>query len=116
MSLAIAAEYSGVLLATPFDGALSREADELRREFDQAFTTPGRISANRYHEIASRLLTALKDATENEIYSTPESLCRALAVIQSLPNHVPLPDVVVEDDGEIGLDWEFGRRHVLSVS
>jgi hypothetical protein len=33
----------------------------------------------------------------------------------SLPGDVRLPDVVVESDGEIGLDWDIGQRSVLSV-
>lgn len=116
MSVAeIASDYPAALFS-PFDGAVSREAAELRQEFDQAFTGQGSVVAGRYDEIASRLVDALQHATEDGVYARPESLNRALAVMTSLPVHVPLPDVVIEADGEVGLDWDFGRRHVLSIS
>lgn len=116
MSVAIAAAFPGVLVASPFDGALSPEAQALRREFDQAFATSGRVSETRDQKSVARLLQSLEDAAAEGIYATPESLCHALAVLQSLPEYVPLPEVVVEADSELGLDWEFGRRHVLSIS
>jgi hypothetical protein len=116
MSVALAAEYPGVLFS-PFDGAVSSEAVQLRREFDQVFTAPcGLVTGGRNTEIAARLVHALEGATNDGIYATADSLCRALVVMQSLPNHTPVPDVVVEADGEIGLDWDLGRRRVLSIS
>jgi hypothetical protein len=116
MSVAIAAEYAGAFFVTPFDGALSREAVELRQKFDQALTTEGSVAGSRREEIGTRLITAFQDAIRDGVDISPESFCRALAVIQALPNRFPLPDVVVEGDGEIGLDWDFGRAHVLSIS
>ena len=115
MSVATIAEVPGILFS-PFDGAVSREAVELRQELDEAITSRGSFTAGRYEEIESRLVHALQHATDEGIYAMRDSLCRALAVMRSLPVHIPLPDVIVESDGEIGLDWDFGRRHVLSIS
>jgi hypothetical protein len=40
----------------------------------------------------------------------------ACALIWALPWHVPLPAVVIEEDGEIALDWNESADRVLSVN
>src|ERR1700687_6241070 len=36
--------------------------------------------------------------------------------IRSLPTTTPTPEVGVDPDGEVSIDWHFGPRQVLSVS
>lgn len=116
MNVAAAALFPSALLVSAFDDAISQEAIALRQTLDEAFTAQGSVVADRYDEISRRLWDAVHDASTNGVEATSDSRCRALAVMQSMPSHIPLPDVVVESDGEIGLDWDFGRRHVLSIS
>ncbi len=36
--------------------------------------------------------------------------------IKALPTTAPLPELNADPDGEISLDWFFGKRHALTVS
>ena len=40
----------------------------------------------------------------------------AQSFIRSLPTTTPTPDVGVDPDGEVSIDWTFGPRRILSVS
>jgi hypothetical protein len=40
----------------------------------------------------------------------------AVGLLGSLPTHVPLPTVRVEEDGQIALDWDEASDRVLSFS
>jgi hypothetical protein len=40
----------------------------------------------------------------------------AMEFLQALPSTVPLPDITIEQDGEIGLDWLLAHRLALSIS
>lgn len=46
----------------------------------------------------------------------PTTLDYALRFAQLLPTDAPEPDVVVEDDGEIGFDWGTSQQSTFSVS
>lgn len=40
----------------------------------------------------------------------------AKAFIKALPTTSPLPDLNADPDGEVSLDWSFGKRRALTVS
>ncbi|MDX2066122.1 MAG: hypothetical protein SFX74_10295 [Fimbriimonadaceae bacterium] len=40
----------------------------------------------------------------------------ATEFLYALPDDIPSPEIVVEDDGAMAFDWTFGRRHAISVS
>ena len=40
----------------------------------------------------------------------------AAEFLRILPNDVPEPDIVIEEDGEVGFDWDVSRRATFSVS
>jgi hypothetical protein len=40
----------------------------------------------------------------------------ARAFILALPTSAPLPELNADTDGEVSLDWSFGKRRALSVS
>jgi hypothetical protein len=46
----------------------------------------------------------------------PKTYARARRFIQALPTTVPKPEIGVDSDGEVSLDWLFGAGLVFSVS
>ncbi len=40
----------------------------------------------------------------------------ALAFLNALPPHIPIPEVVPEPDGSIGFEWENGANRVFTAS
>jgi hypothetical protein len=81
----------------------------LRESINSALATPD--FEDRGAEIYRRVDAALKVAS-----TSPEALSRTLDLLNLLPPSVPLPDVVVESDSEIGLDWDEGVRRVVSLT
>ncbi len=47
---------------------------------------------------------------------TKEALFETQKLLDLLPSSVPLPDLVPEPCGEIGLEWVKNRHHIFSVS
>jgi hypothetical protein len=46
----------------------------------------------------------------------PNSFDFAIRFLNALPTSTPLPEVSADVDGEIALDWTFGKRKALTVS
>ena len=116
MSYALAEAYPGPpLFMTLVDRAVSTEAVELRECL--AISLPAQSSAvtGRHRDVTDRVTAALVEGFSQGIFPLPRAINQALAVMCSLPDDVRLPNVIVEDDGEIGLDWDSGQRSVLSV-
>jgi hypothetical protein len=116
MNVAFAPVPPGAFAGLAYDDAVSSVAVSLRRTIDAALARQTSMAEGRADQIAESLLTALRDAGHERLYATTDAYTRALALMRSLPSDLPLPEIVVEDDGEIGLDWEEGPRRVLSVS
>jgi len=73
--------------------------------------------ADRGADVYSRLSAALhRSRAESGTLLHPDAFSRTLELLMALPREVPLPDVVVESETEIGLDWDLGRRQVLSLT
>lgn len=47
---------------------------------------------------------------------SPDSYDYARAFIKALPTTAPLPELNADPDGEVSLDWSFGKRRALTVS
>jgi len=45
-----------------------------------------------------------------------EVLASTLDILSMLPTRFPLPEVVIESEKEVGLDWDLGKRRVLSLT
>ena len=72
---------------------------------------------DRGAEIYERVSAALHRASAQDgTFTSPEAVGRALDLLNLLPPTIPLPDVVVESDTEIGLDWDEGSRRVVSLT
>lgn len=102
---ATAADLRELLIATGVPGVLFRLGAE------QASPS----AADRGREAAAVLVDALKSIATDAVLPTAETQNRAAAFLGALPSFVPIPEVVIEDDGEIGFDWHHSRRHMVSV-
>lgn len=87
----------------------------LRHSLERAVAT--RDFEDRGHKILQRVSAALHRASdEHGVQTSPEAMGRVLDLLAALPLSVPLPDVVVESESELGLDWDEGSRRVLSLT
>lgn len=72
---------------------------------------------DRGAEIYKRVSAALHRASSQDgTFTSPEAVGRTLDLLNLLPPTMPLPDVVVESNTEIGLDWDEGSRRVVSLT
>ena len=62
------------------------------------------------------ILDAVHTAGQRGLTVSAHSVRLASALIRALPSHVPIPAIVVEDDGQIALDWDERSDQVLSIS
>jgi hypothetical protein len=68
---------------------------------------------DRSAEIAGRVaraLTASESPLDLRVYQGAVNLLRAM------PLEIPLPAITLESESELGLDWDFGSRSVMSVT
>ena len=96
------------------DRALGDTGVALRKSIVQAFA--GRDSDDRTAEIYQRVSAALHKASTEHAFTSPEAFGRTLEILNLLPRSIPLPDVVVESESGIGLDWDEGRHRVVSLT
>ena len=97
------------------DRSLGDAGAVLRKSIASAMAT--RDFEDRGSEIYRRVSGALHKASGEEgTFTSPEAVGRALEILALLPQTVPLPQVVVESDNEIGLDWDEGPRRVVSLT
>jgi hypothetical protein len=95
------------------DRSVGAEGTVLREVLDDARDPVDR----RGEEIFNRLETALRKANdENGTLISPKAFRRAVDFIAMLPPDIPVPEVVVENDSELGLDWDEGSGQVLSLT
>ena len=78
--------------------------------------------AEPYWKANDALLTAYHNA-QNENWdgygakrASPIAYAYAQRFLRMLPMNVPVPDVLVDPDGEISFEWDKGARQVFSVS
>lgn len=116
MNVAIMPARPIALFVPRFDEAVSQTAVELRAEISEALTPDRTSDAERSDAFIEQLIQAAAEAASRGVYATPEALDRAHALVSALASDLPVPEIVVDDDGEVGLDWDEGRRRVLTVS
>ncbi len=86
----------------------------LRQTVENALDT--RDLRGRGDCIYGLLTAALHQASTEGVHTSLETLARALNILTALPSAIPLPQVVVESENEIGLDWDEGSQSVLSLT
>lgn len=77
------------------------QLDELMQEW------PG---GSLYFEPLGDRRAALLSALAQSAPALPAAVKEAASFLDLLPVDVPNPDIVVEDDGQIGLDWRVGDK------
>lgn len=100
------------------DLAFSEEAQTLRERLAPRVFAGSSILLSRRLETLAELRRAA-DAGELDPTVTrpsPETFDVTEAFIAALPANIPDPDLVPEPDGELAVEWQFGRRWVFSVS
>jgi hypothetical protein len=97
------------------DRSLGDEGGLLRQSLDDVASTP--TTRDRGDEIVKRVADALEHARENDgTLVDADVFSRTLHFLDLLPREVPLPTVVVESEHEIGLDWDEGKRNIVSIT
>ena len=106
------------------DRGVSEDATRLRERISDLFTdlVQNVTLGASYREASSALEEAYQEhSAENwDGYGakaiSPASYALASRLLETLPLSTPAPQVNVEPDGEIALEWYLGPRKVFSVS
>src|SRR5215211_1845365 len=103
MSLAIAA--SSTCYSPAADSAMSPAGAELRDSIESALTPPRKGAEDDTIALLTRVNAALKKGMDVEgVLVDVDSFGRMFDVLRVLPPDIPIPDIVVESEHEIGLD------------
>ena len=104
--------------------AVSPEADEVRKAAREVINAAERSQA-LFAEKAAVIsqLWALATECEEEGWDGSgaaaidlDAVVMAERFLRVLPNRIPIPELAVEPDGSISLDWIRSRNHLFSVS
>src|SRR5262245_40550316 len=114
MSLALSGIPTGVH-APAQDRALGPDGAELRESIEEAVAPP-RLT-HRTFTMLENVRAARRKGTDREgVLLNAECFGRMFDVLRVIPSDIPLPGIVVESDDAIGLDWQNGRRQVVSLT
>lgn len=104
------------------DRGLSEEAREVRRARAVAMDDATSITVgSRKRETLEALQAAFSQAQENGwdgYQSSPadiNALIYALHFLNQLPSIVSSPEIAIDVDGDVAVEWDFGPRRILSV-
>jgi hypothetical protein len=68
-------------------------------------------------QLFEKLSAALRKGYATEgVFVGADVFGRTCEFLSALPTTIPLPDLVVEGENQIGLDWDCGARRVLAVT
>lgn len=99
------------------DRAVSATAETLRDVLvGKASPSSSSWTEQRTERGEQAVLEAVWDGRRRGISISQRAIDIASALFWALPEHVPQPEVVVEDDGEIAFDWNQGSEWALTVS
>jgi hypothetical protein len=109
---------------TPWaDRALSDEARIVRRLINAASEFSGFVAVGQAKRAAQEALAAAYPAARADGWDgagsarvEPSTYVYADQFLRLLPSSASLPDITVDNDGEIIFEWDQGRRQVFSVS
>ena len=104
------------------DEGVGNDAESLRKYF-----APSEEASSSFSDVDRlRSFEAVKQAfveattenwdSEGGEPADPMSYRYALLFLQNLPGWAPNPEASVDPDGEISLEWDWGRRSIFSVS
>lgn len=119
MSFAIPQSFSAYSPTDPWEHRpFGPEAMELLRAVEKVFA-PNVVRESEFRE--SQILQLLRNASDHalEFYGvlvSPNVFRKTRSFLESLPEELPLPIIVVESNDEIGLDWDEGPERVVSLT
>jgi hypothetical protein len=94
---------------------MSLAASSVRGTVTEALNPMLTVTQDARDVALERLLSALR-ASHNRPSVLADTAKTAVAFIAVLPSGISPPEIVVEQDGEIGFDWQESRRKVLSFN
>jgi hypothetical protein len=112
MNVATLTSPSWLYTAT-LDTSLSGTGAELRDAVRVALEHP---RPSRSEGLVETVVGALKKAQREGIRVRADVFARVLDLLSVLPDGIPLPEIVIETESEVGLDWDMGARRVLAVT
>jgi hypothetical protein len=103
------------------DRAISHEAEVLRKLISTVSEFAGSVTVGERKRLAREALEAAyiakaQDPDEASIRVEPSTYAYADQFLGLLPEGVSPPDITVDTDGEIMMEWDKGRRSIFSVS
>ena len=111
---------TAVLNSRAVDRSLGPAAGSLRKSIENAIAGSEHAWStgfDRGPEIYAGVSAALhKAGAARGMFVSPDAFSRTIEFLNSLPDDIPLPAVVVESENEIGLDWDEGSRRVVSLT
>jgi hypothetical protein len=111
MNLALSA--SPVFYSHDQDRSMGAVGESIRKSIVVALEP----TIDRGDQVYNRVADALRKAEQAEgMLTSPKAFGRTLELLTALPAEIPLPDVVIESETEIGLDWDEGSQRVLSLT
>lgn len=114
MNLTLLPTTTTALYSRASDRSRGDAGELLRNAIENAVRPP---SPDRGEETCIRLTQALEKARQREgIFTSADTFSRMLDLLALLPRDIPLPEIVVESENEIGLDWDEGPGRVLSLT
>jgi|SRR5688572_27082912 len=96
------------------DRAVGADGTELRASIEAAVNLQ---HSSRTMELLQKIGSALRKGNEKDgVMLAADTFGRMIEFLSVLPPSIPLPNLVVESESEIGLDWEVSVRQVLTVT
>lgn len=98
-------------------GVLRERARDVRSAYEgsQALFGPQSALLAQLRHLATECQNANWDGYDAEPV-TNEALALAASFLRALPSGFPLPDLCVEPDGSVAMEWHFGRYKRFSAS
>lgn len=97
------------------DRALSKEGQQLRYWLAAILDFTNSVAVGEPKRLARESLNAAWLAADT-VSVEPSTYFYADQVLSLIPRTIIPPEIVVDNDGEILLEWDKGPRHVLSIS
>ena len=111
----VAAVLPAGLPARTRDRALSKEGQEVRDWLAAVLDFPNSLAVGEPKRLARESLDAAWFAAET-VEVEPSTYAYADQVLSLIPPGIVPPEIVVDNDGEILLEWDKGPQHVFSIS
>lgn len=100
--------------------AVSDVAAHLQALVDKLFRSADGAQTLSWRETAfeNRLRASLHDVhvDDDQCAVSTVAVQLALWLVRSLPNNISVPDVAIDQDGEVALDWMPSRTRMFSIS